>query len=93
MIEKYGAIRSRKYLDWVKTLDCCMCRAPDYSDPHHITGKGQGGMGTKADDLYTMPLCRHCHDEMHKDPGLWADQWAYVAQTLREAVKQGVLKL
>lgn len=34
-------------------------------DPHHIIGHGLGGMGTKADDLFVIPLCRKCHSELH----------------------------
>lgn len=30
-----------------------------------------GGMGTKAHDLFTIPLCRQHHDELHRDPKLW----------------------
>lgn len=34
-------------------------------DPHHIIGHGLGGMGTKADDLFVIPLCRGCHNKLH----------------------------
>ncbi|CAM7087790.1 Sb48 [Escherichia coli] len=30
-------------------------------------GHGQGGMGTKAHDLFVLPLCRKHHDELHAD--------------------------
>ena len=30
-----------------------------------------GGMGKKAHDLFTIPLCRQHHDELHRDPKLW----------------------
>ncbi|HGY9146971.1 TPA: DUF968 domain-containing protein, partial [Escherichia coli] len=36
-------------------------------DPHHLIGHGQGGMGTKAHDLFVLPLCRKHHDELHAD--------------------------
>lgn len=89
-LQKKKPIRNKKYLDWVTTLDCCICGAPA-DDAHHIISAGQGGMGTKADDLYTLPLCRGHHTEIHNNPSLWESQWYWVAQTLREAVKQGVL--
>lgn len=59
-----------KYTRWVKTQACCACgnRA---DDPHHIIGHGQGGMGTKAHDLFVIPLCRYCHDALHKDTNAW----------------------
>ncbi len=32
-----------------------------------LIGHGQGGMGTKAHDLFVLPLCRKHHDELHAD--------------------------
>lgn len=37
-------------------------------DPHHLIGWGQGGMATKAHDIFAIPLCRQCHTELHNDP-------------------------
>lgn len=88
MIEKRKPVRNKKYTDWVKTLDCCLTGAPA-DDPHHIIGVGDGGM--KACDLFTMPLTREAHTRMHDDLELRLDQWEYVAKTLQEAVRQGVL--
>ncbi|EET4665399.1 DUF968 domain-containing protein, partial [Escherichia coli] len=31
-------------------------------------GHGQGGMGTKSHDIFTLPLCREHHNELHADP-------------------------
>lgn len=54
------------YTRWVKTQPCEGCRRPA-DDPHHIIGHGMGGTATKAHDLFVIPLCRECHDELHKD--------------------------
>ncbi|MCK1144550.1 DUF968 domain-containing protein [Providencia stuartii] len=59
-----------KYLQWVKSQPCCVCGATS-DDAHHLIGHGQGGMGTKAHDLFTIPLCRIHHCELHKDPNEW----------------------
>ncbi|WP_109402775.1 DUF968 domain-containing protein [Proteus terrae] len=59
-----------QWLQWVKTQPCCVC-GQQADDPHHIIGHGMGGMGTKAHDLFTIPLCRQHHDELHRDPKLW----------------------
>lgn len=59
-----------KYTRWVKTRPCSGCGERS-DDPHHIIGHGQGGMGTKAHDFFTIPLCRKCHDALHKDPDGW----------------------
>ncbi|HGT6016979.1 TPA: DUF968 domain-containing protein, partial [Escherichia coli] len=52
------------YTRWVKTQKCMTC-GNQADDPHHIIGHGLGGMGTKADDLFVIPLCRKCHNELH----------------------------
>ncbi|XWJ92080.1 DUF968 domain-containing protein [Phytobacter ursingii] len=55
------------YTRWVKAQRCACCNNPA-DDPHHVIGYGQGGMGTKAHDLFVLPLCRAHHDELHRDP-------------------------
>jgi hypothetical protein len=57
---------SEKYTRWVKSQSCACC-GMQADDPHHIIGHGQGGMGTKAHDLFVIPLCRAHHDELHRD--------------------------
>lgn len=84
-------VRNKKYTNWVKTLPCCDCGAPA-DDPHHIIGTGcEGGMGTKACDLLTMPMCRECHTRLHEQPLMWEHQWKWVAKTLQQATKEGVI--
>ncbi|AMO48871.1 YdfU protein [Enterobacter sp. FY-07] len=53
-----------KYTRWVKAQQCMCCNNPA-DDPHHLIGHGQGGMGTKAHDLFVIPLCRAHHNELH----------------------------
>ncbi|STH36731.1 putative prophage protein [Escherichia coli] len=57
---------NEKYTRWVKSQKCVCCNQPA-DDPHHLIGHGQGGMGTKAHDMFVMPLCRAHHDELHAD--------------------------
>lgn len=57
---------NEKYTRWVKTQPCACCGKPA-DDPHHLIGHGQRGMGTKAHDLFVLPLCRKHHDELHAD--------------------------
>lgn len=65
---------NRRYLQWVKSQPCCGCGNGD-CDPHHIIGHGQGGMATKAHDLFTFPLCRNCHDELHANQRAWEEKY------------------
>ena len=88
-LQKNKPVRSREYLDHVKGLDCCNCGAPA-DDPHHIVGVGEGGMGTKACDLLTMPLCRGCHTQMHDSSELKGYQWQWVAKTLQATLKKAL---
>lgn len=94
MLAKQKRWKSRKYLDWVKRQECIhpMCSAPA-DDPHHLIGVGgRGGMGLTAPDMYTMPLCRRHHDEIHDTPSMWPEQWQWICRTLERAINEGVLK-
>ena len=84
-------IRSKAYLKWVKEQPCILCQAPA-DDPHHIIATGDGGMGTKACDLLTMPVCRPCHNKIHDTPEYWELQWKYVTLTLQKAIKNKIIK-
>ncbi|EOU2324649.1 DUF968 domain-containing protein, partial [Yersinia enterocolitica] len=69
-IPKRQRWENKKWLKWVKSQQCCGCGS-SADDPHHIIGHGQGGMGTKAHDLFTIPLCRLCHEALHADMHTW----------------------
>ncbi|MGU0043993.1 DUF968 domain-containing protein [Escherichia coli] len=58
---------NEKYTRWVKTQPCARCGKPA-DESHHLIGHGQGGMGTKSHDIFTLPLCREHHNELHADP-------------------------
>jgi hypothetical protein len=86
-------MKSRKYLNWVKSLDCCLCGAPA-DDPHHLIGVGNmGGMGMKAPDETAIGMCRGCHGMMHGTPELWPDQWEYIVRTIVKAFKEEIIKV
>lgn len=83
--------KSKKYLDYVRTLPCSLCGRPGPSVPHHLKGIGNmSGVGTKAGDQYTMPLCGDCHHRMHHEPELWPEQWEFVARVMGRAVEHGL---
>ena len=83
------------YTRWVKTQKCMTC-GNQADDPHHIIGHGRGGMGTKADDLFVIPLCRKCHNELHagvKDfEEKHGSQLLLLIRFLMHARNSGVLK-
>lgn len=82
------------YTRWVKSQPCegCGNRA---DDPHHIIGYGQGGMGTKAHDLFVIALCRRCHDELHRDMHAFEEkhgsQLLMLVRTIDKALAIGVI--
>ena len=80
-----------KYTDFVKTLPCSHCHT-DGTDPHHIINIGMGTMGRKAHDLHSMPLCRVCHDEVHRDARAYP-QTRWMIETQLKAIESGVLVL
>ncbi len=85
---------NEKYTRWVKAQSCVCCNKPA-DDPHHLIGHGQGGMGTKAHDLFVIPLCREHHDELHADPvafeAKYGDQLVLVFRVIDRALAIGVL--
>ena len=85
---------NEKYTRWVKAQPCACCNK-QADDPHHLIGHGQGGMGTKAHDLFVIPLCREHHDELHADPvafeAKYGDQLVLVFRVIDRALAIGVL--
>ncbi|EKS54528.1 putative cytoplasmic protein [Citrobacter freundii ATCC 8090 = MTCC 1658 = NBRC 12681] len=83
-----------RYLAWIKTQPCESYRRPA-DDPHHLIGHGQGGMGTKAHDLFVIPLCREHHDELHADSvafeAKYGDQLLLIFRVIDRALAIGVL--
>lgn len=83
-----------EYTRWVKRQRCCGCGG-QADDPHHITGHGFGGAGTKACDLFVIPLCRKCHRLLHDDRKAWEEnngsQLLWVMRTLDRAAGTGAI--
>lgn len=83
-----------KYTRWVKR-QMCLCCGKQADDPHHIIGYGLSGMGTKAHDLFTMPLCRAHHDELHADVKAFEEKYGsqteLVLRVLDRALAIGVI--
>lgn len=67
-------------------------------EPHHVKIKGLslGGMGMKAPDLFTIPLCREHHDELHRDIARWEEtygpQYEHLIRTLDRALRNGAVR-
>lgn len=52
-------------------------------------------MATKAHDIFTIPLCRQCHTELHNDPVKFEQkhvpQRVMIIRVLDRAYRLGVL--
>lgn len=95
MLPKTGRWRSDKYIRWIKQQGCIFpgCDEPA-REPHHLIGLGGlSGMGLTAADSYAMPICRRHHDEIHRTPELWPEQWEWCCRTLARAMEQGVITI
>jgi ERF superfamily len=62
---KARRIRDKAHLRFVAKQPCVVCgRLP--SDPHHLRFAQSRGLGLKASDEFTVPLCRVHHRELHR---------------------------
>ncbi|MFZ1871747.1 MAG: DUF968 domain-containing protein [Chania sp.] len=95
LIPKMKRWECEKYTQWVKSQKCCCGCGMPADDPHHIIDQGFGGTGTKPHDIFTIPLTRRCHDELHKDVAAWeakhGSQLYHLARTLDRAFGIGAI--
>lgn len=87
-MQKQKAWRSEKHKARIRKMPCVACRSIcDHA--HHIRGVGHmGGMGLKAPDSATMPLCTRCHDALHSGRYPLEIQWEWLARTLMQIVEE-----
>ena len=96
-LEKNKRWIEKDYTRWVATLPCCNCGIHDDTIvAHHLKHRhaphGGGGMGMKAHDWLTMPLCYTCHDKAHNgDADVLDWQADFIFKTLTQAFKYGIL--
>ena len=60
-------VRNPAYLQWIRTLPCCVCRTTRWIEAAHT---GPHGLGQKSSDTSAIPLCPKHHrtgnDSYHK---------------------------
>ena len=96
MIEKNKRWVEKDYTRWVATLPCANCRLHDETIvAHHLKHVGMeitAGMGTKASDWLTMPLCFNCHYKLHNgDTNIKGYQYTMLYRTLDKAFNSGII--
>jgi len=55
-------VENKELINFIKTLKCISCGGVG-GDAHHVTTRGAGGGDTPRN---LMPLCRTCHQLIHK---------------------------
>jgi hypothetical protein len=55
-------IEDKKYLAWIRKKPCVICARKAVAHHEQITGRG---IGIKASDYETIPLCNVCHRRRH----------------------------
>lgn len=58
------------WMGQVAQLPCCGCGAVGVQ-VHHVTGHPFRGVGKKAADVFTIPLCPECHESLHRGVKTW----------------------
>ena len=92
---KIKRVEDKKYLASAINRRCCICGNP-ICCMHHIRINTNSGMGIKADDGLTIPLCGICHDLAHdnepafyrKYSRIWGDDVIKYAKELYKKYKE-----
>ena len=86
-----GQVKNKKYLQWVAEQPCIYCGQD--SQAHHLRVQALGaGMGKKAPDYFTLPVCYTHHAECHSGEIDKETQMRWCLQTIFKALNEGVLK-
>lgn len=60
---------SQGHLAFIRSLPCCVCAAEPAGEAHHLLCVEGRGMGRKAADRWTVPLCHQHHMDLHAAGG------------------------
>jgi hypothetical protein len=82
---KKVTVRDKKRLDFARQLPCAGCGSPAPNDVHH---EGEHGMGIKASDYDSLPLCRKCHAWRHQSGPSVFELWRVDVEKLLERINQ-----
>ena len=94
MYQKQPRFESKRYRDFVTSLECFCCNKPGPSECHHIKGVGgYSGAGMKASDYLSMPLCSACHHKLHICKLPLDMQFVWIAETIDRAFRAGIIGL
>ena len=88
--------KSEAYLKFVRSLPCVITGKTTDIVAHHLIGHGEGKMGGKCHDLFTMPLHVDEHRKFHDDPKGWEElhgsQLIYLKRTIGMALSRSACR-
>ena len=90
---------NKDYLKFISEMPCSNCSIIDGTIvPHHLKHRyspySGGGMGRKASDIFTMPLCFECHDRLHNgDNNVTNYQAEFIFKTLDRATQHDIIRI
>ena len=75
-IKKTVFKRDKKYLDYIRSLPCAICKTRARSQAAHVRYIAPCGTGLKPSDNFTVPLCALCHSDQHNhgEENWWVDK-------------------
>lgn len=83
-----------EYLAWIRTKPCMNCYKAAPSVSHHCSHISGSGQGTKPSDLFAIPLCSKCHQDLHAGAVEYGEWWTYsaitIARLLGEWIERGM---
>lgn len=96
MFLKRDTFRSVAWRKAVASLPCIHCGREEYIQAAHVNHR-EKGMGIKAPDCWTVPLCAVCHAEFDQGKSYTKqqrrelmDEW--VILTIRDLAEKGLVK-
>ena len=91
-------MKCKKYLDWIKQQPCRVTMQEGV-DAHHIINVLPGAMGSKVHDIFTIPLVREVHNNLHHLGGREWERQSCVSQAkeciymINQAINEGVIEI
>ena len=82
-IPKIKPVRSKRYLDFIRSKPCVVCGKPPPSEAAHQS-VGYRAMGSKVSDLWSAPMCHTHHAEQHRGADLNVDFTARCLEYINE---------
>lgn len=77
------------WLGRVASLGCVVCKSLGVSSPaivHHLTGHPYRGIGHKASDAFTIPLCPEHHNLLHRGVDSFERQFGTQTELLERTI-------